>query len=331
MDSQTTMIAVGMLGVVTVAAGVFVFSGPSAANRQSVKRLDTVTARSARVKGGAAGSAADPGDKRRKAVAETLKELDRKAKAQKARPTLKQMIEQAGWTMSPRRFWITSAIVGLVIAFLCLGKGLELYIALGAGVAGAFGLPRWVMGYYRTRRQKKFLIEFANSIDVIVRGVKSGLPLNDCLRMIGSEAPDPVGFEFRAIVEGLRVGMTMEECLKRFFERMPLPEVNFFQIVLSIQSKTGGNLSEALGNLSAVLRDRKRLQGKIRALSSEAKSSAMIIGALPEVVMILVYFTTPGYLDALFSERVGNIMLAGCVFWMTCGVLMMKKMISFKY
>ena len=331
MDGQTMMITVALLGIVAVGAGVFAFAG-SSAERQSAKRIDSVSSRGAKLKvSGGAGSAADPADKRRKAVADTLKELDRKAKAQKKKLTLRQTIEQAGWTMSVRKFWIISAVVGLIIAFVCLGKGLELYIALGAGLAGAFGLPRWVLGYFKNRRQKKFLTEFANSIDVIVRGVKSGLPLNDCLRIIGAEAPDPVGSEFRMMIEGLRLGMTMEDALKRFHEHMPLPEVNFFQIVLSIQSKSGGNLSEALSNLSAVLRDRKRLQGKIKALSSEAKSSAMIIGSLPEAVMILVYFTTPGYLDVLFTTRIGNLLMVGCVVWMTCGVLMMKKMISFKY
>ena len=326
MDS--TMIAVVCLGVFALAATVFVFAG-AGADRKTVKRIAAASARGAAAKG-RAGSAADPADRRRKQVAETLKDLDRKAKKQRARATTKQLIEQAGLTLPLSRFWMMSAAFATVVAFLIYAKGMGPWIALGGGFAAGLGLPRWVLGFLRARRQKKFLVEFANSIDVIVRGVKSGLPLNDCMRMIGQEAPDPVGSEFRLINESQRVGVTVEDCLKRFYDRMPLAEVNFFQIVLSIQSKAGGNLSEALSNLSGVLRDRKRLQGKIKALSSEAKSSAAIIGALPVLMMGMVYLTTPTYIMPLFTERLGNIMLGGAGAWMFLGVLVMRKMIAFK-
>jgi tight adherence protein B len=181
------------------------------------------------------------------------------------------------------------------------------------------------------RRKKAFLREFANAIDVIVRGVKSGLPLNECLKIIAAESPEPVGPEFKNIIEGLKVGVTLEEGLRRMYQRMPLAEVNFFQIVLVIQQKTGGNLAEALSNLSAVLRDRKRLQGKIQALSSEAKASAGIIGSLPFIVGLLVYFTSPDYIILLFTERVGNFVLLCCLIWMSMGIFVMKKMINFKF
>jgi tight adherence protein B len=332
MDGSMTMIAVAFLGVFAFAAGFYALAGAkTGSERKAAKRVTAVAARSpVRGRGGQA-SAADPADKRRKQVADSLKAIERKAAQLKARPTLKQRIEQAGLSTSVSSFWITSLVVGLAVGALTFLKVQHPLIALGAGFAAGLGLPRWVLGFLKNRRQKKFLNEFANSIDVIVRGVKSGLPLNDCLKMIGQEAPDPVGGEFRMIVENQRVGLPLEDCLKRFVERMPLAEVNFFYIVLSIQQKAGGNLSEALGNLSAVLRDRKRLQGKIKALSSEAKSSAAIIGALPIVMMVLVYITTPNYISVLFTERLGNLMLVGCAAWMTLGVLIMKKMISFKY
>lgn len=327
MDS--TMIAVVCLGVFALAATVFVFAGGSNAERKAVKRIAAASSRGPAAKG-RAGSAADPADRRRKQVAETLKDLDRKAKQQRARATTKQLIEQAGLTLPVSRFWLFSALLGAAVGFLLFAKGMGPWVSLGGAFAAGFGLPRWVVGFLRARRQKKFLVEFANSVDVIVRGVKSGLPLNDCMRMIGQEAPDPVGGEFRLIVESQRVGVTVEDCLKRFYDRMPLAEVNFFQIVLSIQSKAGGNLSEALSNLSGVLRDRKRLQGKIKALSSEAKSSAAIIGALPVLMMGMVYLTTPVYIMPLFTERLGNIMLGGAAAWMFLGVLVMRKMIAFK-
>jgi tight adherence protein B len=326
---ESTTIAVICLAVFALAAGAFAFAGGSGGDRKTAKRIAAAGSRGPAAKG-RAGSAADPADRRRKQVAETLKDLDRKAKQQKARPTLKQLIEQAGLTMPVSRFWIISLVVGLGAAFFGYVKFKDPLIAAGIGFATGMGLPRWIVGFLRARRQKKFLVEFANSIDVIVRGVKSGLPLNDCIRMIGQEAPDPVGNEFRLITENQRVGVTMEDNLKRFYDRIPLAEVNFFQIVLSIQAKAGGNLSEALSNLSGVLRDRKRLQGKIKALSSEAKSSAAIIGALPLVVMGLVFVTTPNYIMPLFNERMGNIMLACAAAWMFLGVLVMRKMISFK-
>jgi len=210
-------------------------------------------------------------------------------------------------------------------------QGMSPLIALGGAAAGAFGLPLWVLSFLKNRRQTQFQTEFANAIDVIVRGVKSGLPLNDCLRIIGQEAAEPVAGEFRAITEGLRVGLTLEEALKKMYERMPVAEVNFFMIVLSIQSKTGGNLSEALGNLAGVLRDRKRMKGKIKALSSEAKASAGIIGSLPPAVMLLVYMSTPDYITVLFTDRMGHMMLAGGALWMSIGVFVMRQMINFKY
>ncbi len=328
MDSNTLIVAV--LGAVALFAGLFAISGGTAAERAAAKRMSTVSARAQVGRRVGGGSAADPTDRRRQKVADTLKDLERKAAQAKARPSIRQLIEQAGLTLPVSRFWIFSAICGAVVGFFVFAKTGTALAGVGAAFAAGFGLPRWVLGFLRKRRQKKFLVEFANAIDVIVRGVKSGLPLNDCLRMIGQESPDPVGLEFRILIENQRVGLPLDDCLKRFLERMPLAEVNFFQIVLTIQAKSGGNLSEALGNLSAVLRDRKRLQGKVKALSSEAKSSAGIIGALPLAVMLLVSLFSPAYLDPLFSERSGNILLAGCAAWMFCGVMMMKKMIDFK-
>jgi tight adherence protein B len=148
---------------------------------------------------------------------------------------------------------------------------------------------------------------------------------------VAKESPDPVGSEFRALIEGLKVGVSLDQGLVRMYDNMPTAEVSFFAIVMAIQLKSGGNLSEALSNLAAVLRDRKRLEGKIKAMSSEAKASAGIIGSLPVVVMALVYFTTPGYIALLFSERLGNLMLVACGIWMSIGIAVMRKMITFKF
>jgi tight adherence protein B len=287
-----------------------------------------------KTRGSAAGrgdAAGDIASKRRKQVEASLKEAERKQGQSNPKPTLSGLLQQADWSMEPQIFQIMTAVIGVVAFVLFLVMGYDWYVALGAGGVVGVGFPRWFLMFSVNRRKKAFLNEFANAIDVIVRGVKSGLPLNECLKIIANEAADPVGPEFRNIVEGMKVGVTLDDGLKRMYQRMPLTEVNFFQIVLVIQQKTGGNLSEALSNLSAVLRDRKRLQGKIAALSSEAKASAGIIGSLPFVVGLLVYFTSPDYIMLLFTERVGNFIMLCSGIWMGMGIFVMKKMISFKH
>src|SRR6185369_3983862 len=160
-------------------------------------------------------------------------------------------------------------------------------------------LPLWMLKFLKGRREKKFLAGFPDAVDVIVRGIKAGLPLADSLKIIAAEAQDPIKSEFRAIVETQAIGMPLGEACAKLYERMPLAEANFFAIVIAIQQRAGGNLAEALGNLSKVLRDRKKMKAKIRAMSQEAKASAAIIGALPIAVMIMVYLTSPHYISLL--------------------------------
>ncbi len=321
------LIMVGLLLVVAMGGAAFAFVGAS--GDKTKKRMASVakpTASARAVKG-----AADTNQQRRKNMQAMLKELEKQQAQKKKRPTLRRRIEQAGLSISIRTFWVLSglaAVCGGVGAFLTVKA---LYAVPLAGFALAFGLPRWVLAFLKARREKAFTRELAPAIDTIVRSVKSGLPVNEALKLVGSEIPEPVAGEFRLLTEGLKVGVTMDEGLKRMYDRMPTPEVNFFGIVMAIQQKSGGNLSEALSNLAGVLRDRKRLQGKIRAMSSEAKTGAMIIGSLPPGVMALIYFSTPGYIMPLFQVKLGNLMLMGCVLWMSLGVLVMKKMISFKY
>jgi tight adherence protein B len=333
MDQGTLMIvAIAVMTALAVGGVAFAFLG-AGADAKADKRVAAATRGTGRGAGAAKGAdtGGDSTAKRRKQVQETLKEIERKQEQTKARPTLGAMLEQADWSIDVRKFYIITAGLAAValVGFFVLGYAW--YVAIGASFVVGLGLPRWLLGFTIGRRKKAFVKEFANAIDVIVRGVKAGLPLNECLKIISAESAEPVGPEFRQIVEGLKVGVTLEDGLKRMYDRMPVPEVNFFQIVLTIQQKTGGNLSEALGNLSGVLRDRKRLQGKIAALSSEAKASAGIIGSLPVVVMGLVYATTPDYISLLFTERFGNFLLLVCATWMSIGIFVMKKMISFKY
>lgn len=329
---QSTLMLLGIALTVALAVGGVAFallgSGADKANKR-VAAVSRGTGRAAVAKG--AEAVGESNAKRRKQVQETLKEIERKQEAVKQRPTLGAMLDQADWNIDVRMFHMITGGIALVTVAVFLFLGYAWYVAIGTGFAVGLGLPRWLLGFTINRRKKAFVKEFANAIDVIVRGVKAGLPLNECLKIIANESSEPVGPEFRQIVEGLKVGVTLEDGLKRMYDRMPIAEVNFFQIVLTIQQKTGGNLSEALGNLSNVLRDRKRLHGKIQALSSEAKASAGIIGSLPIVVMGLVYATTPDYISLLFTDRFGNFLLLCCAAWMSVGIFVMKKMIDFKY
>jgi tight adherence protein B len=267
---------------------------------------------------------------RREQVEGTLKQLEARNKRAKRVP-LSVRITQAGLSWTEQRFYVISAVlggIGLIVPFV-MGMGPLASLAL-AFVMGV-GLPRWILSFLKKRRETKFLEHFPDAVDVIVRGIKAGLPLLDSLKMIAAEAPEPVRTEIRAIVETQTIGLPLGEACMKLYERMPLPEANFFGIVISIQQRAGGNLSEALGNLSRVLRDRKRMKAKIQAMSMEAKASASIIGALPIAVMALVWFTSPKYIELLWTESLGHVMLTGCAVWMGIGVLVMRKMINFDF
>jgi tight adherence protein B len=267
---------------------------------------------------------------RRDVIENTLKEFEERHKKSKRVP-LTARIAQAGLTWSKRKFFIISAAIGL--GFFALGTFVNagLLVAAALAFAGAFGVPFWLLSFLKKRRETKFLNAFPDAVDIIVRGVKAGLPLLDSLKMITTESAEPLRSEFRAIVETQAIGMPLGEACAKLYERMPLAEANFFGIVIAIQQRAGGNLAEALGNLSRVLRDRKKMKAKIRAMSQEAKASAGIIGALPIAVMIMVYISSPTYISLLWTESLGRLMLAGSALWMLAGVLVMKKMINFDF
>lgn len=271
--------------------------------------------------------------KRRKSVQDTLKELDDKQKAKDRnikKPPLKIQIRQAGMQVTIERFYAYSVACGIVATLVIYIAGAPLILLPGALLAGTLGLPRWFVAFQRNRRVKQFLDEFPNALDIIVRAVKSGLPLNDGIRLIASESPEPVRGEFRRIVEAQQVGISIPDAALRMTETMPCPEAGFFGIVIQIQSQAGGNLSEALGNLSRVLRDRKKMKAKVQALSMEAKASAAIIGALPIIVAFLVYLSSPNYIMPLFTTSTGNLILGVSAVWMSIGIFVMRKMMNFE-
>ena len=272
----------------------------------------------------------DPDAERKKKMLGGIKDLQmRETQMRKARLSIAARIDQAGLTMPEQTFWMASAGLGFVATIIVMVMGQPIYYALAAGAVAGMGLPRWILGFLVGARQKKFTSEFANAIDVIVRGVKSGLPLNECLKIIAREAPEPLAGEFRRLCDSTSMGVPLDQGLTKMFERMPLPEVSFFSIVLAIQLKAGGNLSEALNNLSVVLRSRKLMREKINALSSEAKASAAIIGALPICVCGIVYVTSPDYMGLLFSDPTGHMGLLAGVTMMSMGIFVMRQMINF--
>ncbi|MCF1435725.1 MULTISPECIES: type II secretion system F family protein [Rhizobium/Agrobacterium group] len=270
--------------------------------------------------------------KRRKSVQDTLKEIERKQNEKNKKissQSLKQRLGQTGLDISLTQFSIASTTLGLVFFCLCFVLGMSLFVSLGIAFTAGAGLPRWIVSFLIRRRQEKFLTEFPNALDVMVRSIKSGLPLNDALRMIAVDAQEPVKTEFRRVVDAQQLGITVPEACGRMFNSMPLQEVSFFAIVIAIQSQAGGNLSEALSNLSKVLRERRKMKAKVSALSMEAKASAVIIGALPFIVAFLVYISSPAYIMVLFTDPRGHMILGFSAFWMSIGIFVMRNMINF--
>ncbi|WP_125256286.1 type II secretion system F family protein [Brevundimonas fluminis] len=324
-------ILAGVLGFIVIGSLGWVFVGGDDSSAQALKRAQTFggpkTDQNAKAKKAAA--AANTPEARRKQILLQLQEADRAER--KARMTMAAKLKQAGLGVTVRTFVVISVVIGLIAGLLPLLFGANVLLCLGLAVVFGLGLPRWFVGMLGKRRMKKFGSLFPDAVDVIVRGIKSGLPVHDCFKIIARESPAPLGPEFQRLVDGLGVGLTLPQALDKMYERMPTPELKFFAIVMAIQQKTGGNLAEALSNLTTVLRARKMMGEKIKALSSEATASAGIIGSLPPAVMILVTLTTPAYMMLMFTDPRGQFMLLVAIFMMSLGVFVMKKMIAFKF
>lgn len=322
-------ILAAVLAFITIGGLGWAFVGGGDSSDAAIKRAQSFGNPKQNTAAARKAAAANTPEARRKQIMQQLQESERAER--KARVSLSAKLKQAGLSTTVRTFWITSGVLGVLALLLPLLFGVPLLVALGAAVVFGLGLPRWVVGFLGKRRRKKFSSAFADAVDVIVRGIKSGLPVHDCFKIIARESPQPLGAEFQKLVEGLGVGLTLQQALEKMYERMPTPELKFFAIVIGIQQKTGGNLAEALSNLSTVLRARKMMGEKIKALSSEATASAGIIGSLPPAVMILVSVTTPAYMGKLFTDPRGQFMLLIAVMMMALGVFVMKRMISFKF
>jgi tight adherence protein B len=324
-----TLILVALLAMVTVGAVGFALvpsalggSGRAAKRRKAlqgnvrVNRLENDAARTR--------------DQRRKSVQQALKQQSDALNAKK-RVNLSQLLFQAGMTVSRATFIRNSVIFGAVAFVVLVVVQVPFYFGAIFAVAAAYLLPRMYVSRKRRIYQDRFLDELPNAVEAIVRGVKTGLPLNDSIRVVAKDAKEPVKSEFGRVLDQQAFGMSMTEAVQVLLDRVPLPEVNFFVVVISVQQQAGGNLSEALGNLARVLRNRKKMKQKVKALSSEAKASAGIIGSLPFVVATLVSLVSPSYLQPLFATSLGNIWLGVGVCMLAMGVFVMNRMVKFDY
>jgi tight adherence protein B len=318
--------AVFFLVAIAIGGVAYVFVYPILSGERNAERRVAAAARSEPI----TRQARTPQKSRREQVEGTLKEIEQRQR-KASRPPLTVRISQAGLSWSKRQFILISIGLGVVGAVVAIPMTGELFSALAFGFAAGGGFPLWLLRYLKKRRETRFLNGLPDAVDVIVRGIKAGLPLLDSLKMIAAEAPEPMRSEFRGIIETQTVGIPLGDACLKLYERIPLAEANFFGIVIAIQQRAGGNLSEALGNLSTVLRERKKMKAKIKSMSMEAKASAAIIGALPIIVMTLVWLTSPDYIDLLWTEALGRVMLACCAIWMFIGIMVMRKMINFDF
>ncbi len=269
--------------------------------------------------------------KRRAEIAKKLKSSkEEAADDDESKASLSLKLQQGGLSVSVVQFWIISFVLGCICAILAKFAGWAPLIIGLVFVIGFIGIPRFILKKIIQKRQKKFLSEFADALDAVVRLLKAGMPVSEAVSMISREFDGPVGEEMSIVYDKQKIGVPLHEAAQEGCKRMPLPEMQMFAAGLAIQAQTGSSLSEVLTNLSGVIRARFRLKRKVMALSAEAIASASIIGALPPLVALGLYFANPGYLDPLFNTGLGKNLLMGAVFWMSCGVFVMKHMINFK-
>ena len=331
MPINVILIAViAALGVMLIAVAIFLPKLDT--EKRTNNRLKTIRNDGKGSKSRIAGNGrTDEASKRRKNVQETLREIEDKSNSKKKKSaSLSLRISQAGMNISKTTFYIFSVISALLFALGGLGAQLPpLFIAMLAFVGGV-GLPRFVLSFRKNRRTKAFINDLPEAIDIIVRGIKAGLPLADGLRLVASEAREPLASEFRGVIETQQLGVPMADAVQRINDNIPTPETSFLATVIAIQQSSGGSLSEALSNLGAILRQRKKMRMKVKAISSEAKASAGIIGSLPVVVAGVVSVVSPDYIGRLFESSTGHIVLACAAGMMLTGIAVMRKMINFE-
>jgi tight adherence protein B len=321
----------GLAALVVLLLGFGIYAAATAPQARLKRRINAVVGDPLPALVGVAGTARrdqQSGAKRKKQIQDRLKQAE-EARQKRRGSRLREQLVFAGLTIGPEQFLLYAVAIGAILTGLGFIAGLPPVVLPAVALIAFLGVPRFVLNFLIKRRLKKFIAYFPDAIDIIVRGVRSGLTVGECLTIISQESPDPVGPEIRLVNEAIKLGQPMADALQRMSDRLPSPEFRYFTIVLGTQQSTGGNLAETLAKLSDVLRQRKKMKDKVQAMSSEAKASAGIIGSLPLFVMAALSFLAPDYVALLFTTEPGKFMLAICVVVMGMGVLVMRKMINF--
>lgn len=268
-------------------------------------------------------------DPEQRRIQERLKELEAKGKQRRRKFEFRSSIERAGLDMGYQGYTIMCVFAGIIGAIPCLFLDYPIIVVLSVAFITAVLLPRLVLGFLTKKRLSAFTRDFPNAIDILVRGVRSGLPVGECLEIIGREMPDPVGEEFRRLLEGQKMGISLEQLMTRSLNRVPTAEFKFFAIVIQVQQQIGGSLADTMANLSHVLRERKKMRDKANAMASEGKSSAAIIGSIPFFLALILSVINPGYMTPFFASTIGQILFYGGLLWMGAGIIVMRRMINF--
>jgi tight adherence protein B len=323
MSVMLLLLGLGLFG--TLALAVVAFSGPSA-NKATKRRLEMIRER--HVQGNLAVAA---NAQIRKLFANRNSKVEGWFSTLVPKPALMRLrLERTGKNITLGKYAMVSVGLVAVVATLLMLKGMPFLLATLLGLFVGIGLPHFVVGKMIAKRLKMFNVNFPDAIELMVRGLRSGLPITETLSVVSGEIPGPVGLEFRTVSDKMKIGRTMESALQDVADRMGTPEFQFFVITLAIQRETGGNLAETLSNLADVLRKRAQMKLKIKAMSSEAKASAMIVGALPFIVFTLVYMLNPNYMGGFFVEQRLIVAGLGAMVWMGIGVAIMAKMVNFE-
>ncbi|HYE26829.1 MAG TPA: type II secretion system F family protein [Allosphingosinicella sp.] len=317
------MLGGGVLAV--LAMMLFAVGGPSASKAQN-RRLEVVRERHSK-----SNEVAAQAQLKRILQNRNQSKMDGLAQRLIPKPALlRQRLQQTGrnWTLA--QYGLACLGIVVVVSLILIVKGLPLLLAVLVGLLAGIGLPHFIVGKLIKRRVAKFTARFPDAIELMVRGLRSGLPISETLGVVADEIPGPIGDEFRTVSDKMKIGRTMEAALQETADRLGTPEFQFFVITLAIQRETGGNLAETLANLADVLRKRAQMKLKIRAMSSESKASAWIVGALPFIVFILIWFINGTYMQAFFVDERLMIAGAGGLVWMGIGVFIMAKMVDFE-
>ena len=311
-------------GVGTLALAYFAMRGPSA-SKALKRRIELVKERHGDIIAGTAQAQI------RKLMAQRAGMIESYASTLIPKPALlRKRLEMTGKDISLGKYASICLGVGVLIAAALMLRGAPWLLSLLLGLFFGVGGPHFFIGKLIQRRVKKFNSNFPDAIELMVRGLRSGLPITETLGIVAGEISGPVGLEFRMVADKMKIGRTMEAALQDTADRLGTPEFQFFVITLAIQRETGGNLAETLSNLADVLRKRAQMKLKIRAMSSESKASAWIVGSLPFVVFTLVWFTNPNYMAGFFTDQ--RLMVAGLggLVWMSIGAFVMAKMVNFE-